>query len=133
MNANVFTHQLLSVAEYANAVRLAASAHAEIHRIASITSRDDLFAKFAASYSFPDWASPNFDALWDLLCDLSWRTPAPQVLIIGPLDRLRANDPQAAEILAEILSELPENWTSSTTPFGVVELVAESLDKPAEV
>lgn len=130
---SVFAYQRRALAEYPDLVRAAAAASAEIHRIASAATRDELFSRFAASYSFPDWARPNFDALWDLLCDLSWRTPAPQVLIIGPLDQLRANDPQAAEILGEILAELPQNWTSSTTPFGVIELVTENLDNPARV
>lgn len=130
---SVFGFQRRGLAEYPDVVRAAAAAGAEIHRIASVANRDDLFSRFAASYSFPDWARPNFDALWDLLCDLSWRTPASQVLIIGPLDQLRANDPQAAEILGEVLAELPQNWSSSTTPFGVIELITEKLDNPERV
>ena len=96
----------------------------EVHRIGELHDRADLHRRFARSWSFPGYYGRNFDALADMLSDLSWRAPATRALILGPLDALEQHDPAAADILREVLRDAAEGWERTPTPLRIIELVS---------
>jgi RNAse (barnase) inhibitor barstar len=97
----------------------------EVHRIGEVEDRADLHRRFRRSWSFPAYYGNNFDALADVLGDLSWREPAPRALILGPLNSLKAADPEAYRQLAEVLADAAEGWEHTPTPLRVIELVRQ--------
>ncbi|MFB9069648.1 barstar family protein [Pseudofulvimonas gallinarii] len=51
--------------------------------LADCRRSDDLFARMAAVFRFPEWFGDNWDALADCLADLSWWLARGYVLVIG--------------------------------------------------
>lgn len=101
-------------------------ADVEVHRIGRLLDRDDLHARWSASFSFPTYYGANFDALLDCLRDLSWRTPAALCVVLGPLDSLTSVDPEATEELRSVMDSVSQWWAHTDQPFVVYELNADA-------
>jgi len=77
---------------------------------AGISTKEELIGSLARELSFPEWFGGNWDALQDCLCDLSWLTESSVLLM--HCDLPLSEDPDAAAIYIEILSEALKLWRS---------------------
>jgi hypothetical protein len=66
-------------------------------------SKAELLSSLAEALAFPPWAGHNWDALVDLLADLSWLPAGQVVLLWQNPDLLRVSDERAYRIAVEIL------------------------------
>jgi hypothetical protein len=83
--------------------------------VVAIDARENLFEAMARSLGFPDWFGRNWDALEDVLGDLSWRKAAGHVLVFHSY-------PQGEElgILLDVLRTSAEYWAGRGKPFFAV-------------
>jgi hypothetical protein len=83
--------------------------------VVAIDARQNLFDSMARVLGFPDWFGRNWDALEDVLGDLSWRKSAGHVLIF-------AGYPAGEElgILLDVLRASAEYWAGRGKPFFAV-------------
>lgn len=94
--------------------------------VVAIEPGDDLFDSMARALGFPDWFGHNWDALEDLLGDLSWRKGEGHVLVFR-------GHPSGEElgILCDVLRASAEYWTARGKPFfGVFIDPAKKLALP---
>ena len=87
--------------------------------LSGVQSKGEFLATVAQSIDAPDWLGKNWDALSDVLGDLSWR-PAPGYVLIlrngGDMLNLDARD---HEIATEILNDSVAYWKTQGKPFWV--------------
>ena len=83
--------------------------------VVAIEARDNLFDSMARSLGFPDWFGRNWDALEDVLGDLSWRKADGHVLVFQSY-------PAGEElgILLDVLRTSAEYWAGRGKPFFAV-------------
>jgi hypothetical protein len=83
--------------------------------VVAIDARENLFDRMARALAFPDWFGRNWDALEDLLGDLSWRKGEGHVLIFHGY-------PAGAELgtLLDVLASSAEYWAGRGKPFFAV-------------
>ncbi|CAN5208503.1 barstar family protein [soil metagenome] len=86
-------------------------------------SKAELIASLAAALHFPSWAGHGWDAVTDLLADLSWLPPGPLALLWTEPDLLRASDERAYRIAVEILRDATARQVSR--PLTVVLIDAQ--------
>jgi RNAse (barnase) inhibitor barstar len=84
-----------------------------------LLTREDLFDRLVQIGSFPHYFGRNWDALADMLMDLSWLSPRPRVMVVGDLEALAAHDPQAYETFLQIGQEAVDLWSDSPTPLSL--------------
>jgi RNAse (barnase) inhibitor barstar len=72
-----------------------------------ISSRDQLFERYAAGLSFPDYFGRNWDALDECLRDLHWVREKRVVILHGELPRLPENE---MRVYLAILARAVEDW-----------------------
>ncbi len=77
----------------------------------------ELMERFAAAGHFPTWFGGNWDALSDVLNDLSWRPADGYVLLIEHCAEWRAGNPEDFDTLLEILNEAAFRWAEQGTAF----------------
>lgn len=94
------------------------SAEGELYVVPPVTSKAELLDALAAALRFPPWFGRNWDALADLLADLSWLPEAEPVLVWSDSAALAAADPEAYRIAVEILA-------GAGTRRGLVTLLAD--------
>jgi RNAse (barnase) inhibitor barstar len=99
-------------------------AAATLYLSADIDGREALFDAYARALDFPDWFGRNWDALWDLLTDLSWLDSPPVAIIHTSLPQL---PPDQLAIYVALLAEAVV--TSAGTPSPIVVRFAER-DRP---
>jgi hypothetical protein len=75
----------------------------------------ELLPSIARALQFPSWFGANWDALQDLLGDLSWRTGEGHVLLFH-----RAAAGEAVNMLIDVLHSSAEYWASRGKPFFAV-------------
>ena len=81
------------------------------------TGKDDALARFARALRFPDWFGGNWDALADVLRDLSW-LPAPgYLLLIENAAQWRAANGGDFDTLLDILNEAAFEWARQDVNF----------------
>lgn len=86
--------------------------------LADVADKATLLDRFAAGGRFPDWSGRNWDALADLLGDLSWLGPADgYALLLDGWDAFASADPADAEVLESILGGASSAWSDRGTPF----------------
>ena len=80
-----------------------------------IEAQRDLFESIAHALDFPQWFGRNWDALEDMLGDLSWRKGEGHVLVFRSY-------PQGEElgILLDVLRATTEYWAQRGKPFYAV-------------
>ena len=83
--------------------------------VVAIDARDNLFDSMARVLGFPDWFGANWDALEDVLGDLSWREGDGHVLVFHGY-------PAGEElgILLDVLRTCAEYWAGRGKPFFAV-------------
>jgi hypothetical protein len=83
--------------------------------VVAIDARENLFDSMARALGFPDWFGRNWDALEDLLGDLSWRKGEGHVLIFNGY-------PAGEELgtLLDVLASSAEYWAGRGKPFFAV-------------
>jgi len=83
--------------------------------VIALDARENLFDSMARALGFPDWFGRNWDALEDVLGDLSWREADGHVLIFRSY-------PTGEElgILLDVLRTSAEYWAGRGKPFFAV-------------
>jgi hypothetical protein len=83
--------------------------------VVAIDARENLFDSMARALGFPDWFGRNWDALEDVLGDLSWRKGDGHVLVFNSY-------PAGEElgILLDVLRSSAEYWAGRGKPFFAV-------------
>lgn len=84
-----------------------------------IKGKKNLLIALAAATDFPNEFGANWDALVDVLCDLSWNAAPGFVLLlrnVSPTLGLSAND---REIAQDILDDTVVYWRQRNKPFWV--------------
>lgn len=96
---------------------------AAIRRIRATRSRTapGLFDELAAALQFPTWFGGNWNALRDMLADLSWLPADGYLIVVADADDLLADTHPDAGELALCLTILAEAAAASTVlPFHVL-------------
>ena len=89
--------------------------------LTGVADKAGALARFGEGGSFPDWFAPNWDALDDVLGDLSWLGPADGYLtILSGWDGFAEADPADAEVIEAILTDAGTAWADRGTPFVAV-------------
>jgi hypothetical protein len=83
--------------------------------VVAIDARENLFEAMARSLGFPDWFGANWDALEDVLGDLSWRKGDGHVLVLH-----RYPEGEELGILLDVLRTSAEYWAERGKPFFAV-------------
>ena len=94
--------------------------------VVTVDAKDNLFDSLARALAFPDWFGRNWDALEDVLGDLSWRKGDGHVVIFRTF-------PAGEDfgILVDVLRTTAEYWAGRGKPFFAVFLDAgKSLTLP---
>ena len=86
--------------------------------LSAVHSKGEFLATLAPVLAAPDWFGHNWDALADVLGDLSWQPSAGYVLLLcgGMKQRLNEAD---YEVVMQIFSETAIYWKSQGKPFWV--------------
>ena len=94
--------------------------------VVTVDAKDNPFDSLARALAFPDWFGRNWDALEDLLGDLSWRKGDAHVVVFRSY-------PAGEDfgILVDVLRTTAEYWAGRGKPFFAVFLDAgKSLALP---
>ena len=83
--------------------------------VVAVDAKEDLFDSLARALDFPDWFGRNWDALEDVLGDLSWRKGDGHVLIFRSYP-----SGEDLGILHDVLRSTAEYWAGRATPFFAV-------------
>jgi RNAse (barnase) inhibitor barstar len=81
-----------------------------------ISNEESLFATIAAAMNFPVYFGMNWDALSDLLRDLSWLSPK-GVLVVLEDSKALWREPALSGNLIELWLFCAEAWAKSDIPF----------------
>ncbi|HYL88164.1 MAG TPA: barstar family protein [Burkholderiales bacterium] len=83
--------------------------------VVAVEAKVNLFDSLARALAFPDWFGRNWDALEDVLSDLSWRKGDGHVVLFRSY-------PSGEElgILLDVLRSAAEYWTGRGKPFFAV-------------
>jgi hypothetical protein len=107
-----------SMAELKSAATEAGAALFEAD-LAGVNECDAFLAAIARAIDAPDWFGHNWDALADVLGDLSWQS-APIYILLFQNGNATLNLPgEEYGIASEILSGTVDYWKSRNTPFWV--------------
>ncbi|HYR36956.1 MAG TPA: barstar family protein [Burkholderiales bacterium] len=83
--------------------------------VVPIEARENLFDSLSRALAFPEWFGRNWDALEDVLGDLSWRKGEGHVLILRSYPA-----GEDLGILLDVLRSTAEYWASRGKPFFAV-------------
>ena len=83
--------------------------------VATVEAKENLFDNLAQALAFPDWFGRNWDALEDVLGDLSWRKGDGHVVVFRTY-------PTGEDfgILVDVLRTTAEYWAGRGKPFFAV-------------
>lgn len=94
-------------------------------------SKERLFDALRGALSLPGTFGGNWDALADVLRDLSWVKASGYVLLFDHAQDLRQGNQDDFDTLLDILDETSEEWTARDTPFyAFLALPEEAFDDP---
>lgn len=94
--------------------------------VVTVDAKESVFDGMARALAFPDWFGRNWDALEDVLGDLSWRKGDGHVLIFRTFPA-----GEDLGILVDVLRTTAEYWAGRGKPFFAVFLdVGKSLTLP---
>ena len=74
-------------------------------------------ARTAEVLTFPSWFGGNWDAFFDCLADLGWRTGAGYVLVFEHADDMRRHAPEALDTAISILGDAAAAWNQRGITF----------------
>lgn len=87
--------------------------------VAAGHGKGELLADLARATNAPEWFGHNWDALADVLCDLSWLPATGYVLLLASADPKLGLTEADHTVLMEILEETVTHWKSQGKPFWV--------------
>ena len=87
--------------------------------LSSVHSKGEFLAALAQVINAPDWFGHNWDALADVLGDLSWQPAAGYVLLLCGGDATLGLSEADHEIVSEIFYDTVGYWKSQGKPFWV--------------
>ena len=94
--------------------------------VVTVDAKESVFDGMARALAFPDWFGRNWDALEDVLGDLSWRKGDGHVVIFRTFPA-----GEDLGILVDVLRSTAEYWAGRGKPFFAVFLDAgKSLTLP---
>jgi len=79
----------------------------------------ELLARTAEALAFPVWFGGNWDALFDCLADLGWRSGAGHVLVFEHAEDMRRLAPEALDTAIAVLGDAAAAWDRRGLPFRV--------------
>jgi hypothetical protein len=86
--------------------------------LTGVVDKAGVLTRFGEAGQFPEWVAPNWDALDDVLGDLSWLGPADGYLVtLTDWDGFAARDPADADLVEAILTDAGAAWADRGTPF----------------
>jgi hypothetical protein len=89
--------------------------------LTGVSDKAGLLARFGDAGRFPDWVAPNWDALDDVLGDLSWLGPSDGYLVtLTDWDGFASRDRADADLVDAILTDAATAWADRGTPFVTV-------------
>lgn len=92
-----------------------------------VRSKAALMRRCADALRAPEWFGGNWDALADVLVDLSWLPPAPgRLLVVSSWRGYAAERPQDWETLREVLEEAVDFWREAEGAAPLTVLLAGS-------
>jgi hypothetical protein len=99
--------------------RLAASLGLDAVRIDldGCADKATFLERTAAALAFPAWFGGNWDAFFDCLADLSWRTARGHVLVFENTADMRRHAPEALDTAITILGDAAAAWDERGRPF----------------
>ncbi|GAB3746618.1 barstar family protein [Lysobacter olei] len=80
----------------------------------------ELMERLAAAMRLPTWFGGTWDALADVLGDLSWQPAVGYLLLIEHASDLRDASPEDFDTLLEILNEAAFRWAEDDRPFWAI-------------
>ena len=83
--------------------------------VVTVDAKENLFDSLARGLAFPDWFGRNWDALEDVLGDLSWRKGDGHVVIFRTFP-----GGEDFGILVDVLRTTAEYWAGRGKPFFAV-------------
>jgi hypothetical protein len=88
----------------------------------------ELMERLAAAMRLPTWFGGTWDALADVLGDLSWQPAVGYLLLFEQAADLREASPDDFDTLLEILNEAAFRWAEDDRPFwAILPMPAEAL------
>jgi hypothetical protein len=87
--------------------------------LAGAHGKGEFLAALAQVLGAPDWFGHNWDALADVLGDLSWQPAGGYVLLLCSADPKLGLSDADYEIVNNIFKETVDYWRSRGTPFWV--------------
>ena len=77
----------------------------------------DLLERTAAALGFPDWFGHNWDAFYDCLADLGWRSAPGHLLVFERCGGLRREAPEVFDTTVAVLEDAAVAWVRRGVPF----------------
>lgn len=84
--------------------------------LTEVSTKADLIERLASGFGFPDWHGHNWDAVADLVNDLSWAPATGYVVLVEGVDETNSDWRTARSILAEAVG----TWGLEGVPFHVL-------------
>lgn len=88
--------------------------------LAGCPDKVELMERMAAAMRLPTWFGGTWDALADVLGDLSWQPAVGYLLLIEHAADLRDASPEDFDTLLEILNEAAFRWAEDDRPFWAI-------------
>ena len=85
--------------------------------LAGCEDKPALLERTAAALGFPAWFGGNWDAFYDCLADLGWRSARGYVLIFENTMDMRRAAPEALDTALAILTDAADAWSARDVPF----------------
>jgi RNAse (barnase) inhibitor barstar len=76
-----------------------------------------LLERTAAVLGFPDWFGQNWDAFYDCLADLGWRSAPGHLLVFEHAGGLRRDAPEVCDTAVAVLDDAAAAWDRRGVPF----------------
>lgn len=87
--------------------------------VAAVHGKGEFLARMAQVLVAPDWFGHNWDALADVLCDISWQPSVGYVLLLSGGDAKLGLSDADHFIVMNIFNETVSYWKSQGKPFWV--------------
>lgn len=88
--------------------------------LAAVDGKDALISGIARTLGFPPWFGQNWDALTDLLSDLSWLPADGWMIIFDRADALAQRRPEVFHTAIEVFLAASAYWREAGKPFWVL-------------
>jgi RNAse (barnase) inhibitor barstar len=85
-----------------------------------VTTKEQFLKKLARELDFPSYFGMNWDALSDLLTDLSWRPAGGYVVFFSSFQSLPENMAAEISLIKDIFASSAGYWKQKKVPFFVI-------------